>query len=94
MVSAIDLAKRALISLLKALGTAYGLAFAITRDAADKDVRTAYRKLSRKAHPDRGGNPEHQTKLNASGRCARKLCIRKEQPPEHETIVRDLSRDQ
>ena len=64
MVSAIDRAKRALVTLLKSLATVYGLVLSVTRDAPDKDVRTAYRKVSRKAHPDHGGSAEHQTALN------------------------------
>ena len=42
MVSAIDRAKRALVTLLKSLATVYGLVLSVTRDAPDKDVRTAY----------------------------------------------------
>ena len=64
MVSAVDQAKRALVSLLKSLATTYSLVLSVTRDAPDKDVRSAYRKVSRKVHPDRGGSAEHQTALN------------------------------
>ena len=53
MVSAIDVAKRALASLMKALATACGVAMSLNRDSADKDIRIEYRKLSRKVHPDR-----------------------------------------
>ena len=60
MVSAIDRAKRALVVLLKHLAIIYGVNVSITRDAADKDVRRAYRQVSRRAHPDHGGNEEHQ----------------------------------
>ena len=66
MVSAVDLAKRALVSLVKTLSAIYGLSFSLTRDSLDAAVRTAYRKLSRKTHPDHGGNLEHQKALNAA----------------------------
>jgi len=61
MVSAIDAAKRALVSLLKSLAAVYGVALALTRDSADSHARTAYRQVSRKAHPDHGGTKEEQT---------------------------------
>ena len=55
MVSATERPKRALVTLLKSLATAYGLVLTQTRDSPNKDVRTAYRKVSPKTHPDRGG---------------------------------------
>jgi len=64
MPSALDRAKRSLVSLLKTLAGVYGVALNLTRDSTDQEVATAYRKLSRKTHPDRGGRPEHQTQLN------------------------------
>ncbi len=45
-VSATDLCKRALVSLLKKLGLAYGVALEVTRDSTDAQVRTAFRKVS------------------------------------------------
>ena len=41
MVSAIDKAKRALITLLKALAVTYGLVVEVTRESPDTAVRTA-----------------------------------------------------
>ena len=64
MVSAIDRAKRALVTLLRALATAYGLAFDLTRDSPDRAIRSTYRKVSRRTHPDHGGKAEDQTALN------------------------------
>ena len=46
MVSLIDRTKRALVSLFKTLAGIYGVAVNVTRDSADKDVSSAYRKLS------------------------------------------------
>ena len=60
MASALDRAKRVLVTLLKSLATAYGLVLTLTRDSSDKDVRTAYRKVSLETHPDRGGGAEDQ----------------------------------
>ncbi len=66
MASAIDLAKRALVTLLKTLAAAYGTVLTLTRDSPDATVRSACRKVSRKAHQDHGGDLEHQKSLNAA----------------------------
>lgn len=64
MVSAIDLAKRALVGLLKTIAAAYGVVENISRDSPDEDLRSAYRRILRRAHPDHGGDAEHQKSLN------------------------------
>ena len=64
MVSSVDRAKRALVSLLIRLAKLYSIVLDITRDSADVDIRRAFKKVSRKAHPDRGGSGEHQQTLN------------------------------
>ena len=66
MVSAVDRAKRALVALLRYLATAYGCVVDVTRDSDDAAVRRAYRLVSRRVHPDRGGNEEDQKKLNGA----------------------------
>ena len=66
MVSAIDRAKRLLVSLLKTLAAAYGVALKLSRDSSDVDVRSAFKKVSRKAHPDKGGSIADQTALNSA----------------------------
>ena len=66
MVSAVDRAKRALVSRLKALGRKYDVRLDVDRNAADQDVRSAFRKMSRKSHPDRGGDVQDQSSLNAA----------------------------
>ena len=53
MVSALDQAKRALVALLRTLAAAYACAVPATRDSADAEVASAYRKVSRKVPPDR-----------------------------------------
>lgn len=47
MVSATDLAKRALIVVLKTLATTFQIPSNLTRESPDADVRSAYRKMSR-----------------------------------------------
>ena len=64
MHSAIDLAKRALVGLLRVLAASYGVALSLKRDATDVEVSSAYRKVSRRVHPDRGGKTEDQAALN------------------------------
>ena len=46
MVNAVDMAKRALVKLLKELAVLYSLTVGVTRDSPDPAVRTAYRKVS------------------------------------------------
>jgi len=38
----------------------------VTRESADAEARKAYRAVSAKVHPDKGGNAEDQKKLNAT----------------------------
>ena len=66
MVSAIDLARRSLVALLKALAKTYGVVLELSRDSSDAQIKTAVRKVSRKAHPDHGGKEEDQKLLNVS----------------------------
>ncbi len=66
MVSAIDRAKRLLVSLLKTLAATYGVVLQLSRDSSDAAVHSAFRKVSRKAHPDQGGSVADQTALNTA----------------------------
>ena len=67
MPSELDLAKRALVGLLRSLALAYGCVVAVTRDSSEAVVRRAFRSLSRKVHPDKpGGSEEDSKKLNAA----------------------------
>ena len=66
MVSNIDTAKRAFVTLLKSIAVIYGLVAGLTRESTDIQVRAAYKKVSRKAHPDKGGAEEHSKALNAA----------------------------
>ena len=64
MVSSVDRAKRALVSLLLHPAKLYRVVLDITRDSADGEMRKSFKKVSRKAHPDHGGSGEHQQTLN------------------------------
>ena len=66
MVSAIDKAKRALVVIIRSLALAYNCCVNVTRDSRDAEVAKAYRKLSLKVHPDRGGSVQDQARLNAA----------------------------
>ena len=86
MVSALDQAKRALVALLRTLAAAYACSVKVTRDSADAEVRTAYRAVSRKVHPDRPtGCAADQKWLNTAHE---KCKIRKASPatPDYEAL--------
>ena len=50
--------KRALISLLLALAHQYDLVLNINRDSPDQQVKSAFRKVVLRAHPDKPGGSE------------------------------------
>ena len=62
--SAPQLAKRALVSLLRRLALVYRLVLAVTRDSEDKEVVKAWKKVLLRAHPDKGGQAQHAQELN------------------------------
>ena len=64
--NALQLAKRALVILLKSLAVVYGCDLQLQREAPDDAVLRAYRRVSLAAHPDRGGNLQHQQQLNVA----------------------------
>ena len=66
MVSAIDLSKRALVTLVKVSANVHAVALGIARESSDGDVLRAYRKLSKKCHPDTGGKRGQKQALNAA----------------------------
>ena len=66
-VSPLQLAKRALVTLLLALARQYDIpAIPINRDSPDKVVLDAFKKVARKVHPDKGGSHNDCLKLNAA----------------------------
>jgi len=66
MVSAVDLAKRAFIKVLLQLAVTYAVKLSLSRDSPADAVNAAYRKVSLKVHPDKGGTDDQQTALNAA----------------------------
>lgn len=62
--SAVLLAKRALVVLIRTLASTYNVIVDCTRDATDREVLASFRKVALQTHPDRGGNTTDQQKLN------------------------------
>ena len=61
--SAVQVAKRALVSLLLALAHQYGVCVKVTRESPDPLVEKAFRCIIKKVHPDKGGCVEHAQQL-------------------------------
>ena len=55
MGSAIDAAKRALVALLRSITAVYGVTLSLTRESTESEIRNAFRKVSKDAHPDHAG---------------------------------------
>ena len=69
MPSAVELAKRALSAALKSVARTYDVRVDLTQDSTDAEVRSAYRRVFRRANPDKGGSAEHAQRLSgAKGR--------------------------
>ena len=66
MVSAVDMAKQALVSVLLRVAAQYAVALGVKGDAPDDEVKRAFRKVCKKSHPDRGSNKAHQQELNSA----------------------------
>ena len=56
MPSEVDLAKRELVKVLRALAAKYKVTLSLTRESSNQDVDKAFRRVSLKAHPDKGGS--------------------------------------
>ena len=69
--SLVLLAKRASVRVLISVALAYGMALTINRDSTDQELRTAYRRLFLRAHPDEGGSAQH------AQRCGPKIAQRR-----------------
>ena len=59
-------AKRALVKVLLTIAALYSVRLSLTRDAPDEDCIKAFRKVSLKAHPDKGCLLAHSQTLNAA----------------------------
>ena len=66
MASAINRAKHIFVALLKILAATYRITLSLNRDSSDDDVRAAFKKVSRKVHPDKGGSGADQTRLTVA----------------------------
>ena len=66
MVFAVDLAKRAFIKVLLQLAVTYAVKLSLSRDSPADAVNSAYREVSLKVHPDKGGTDDQQTALNVA----------------------------
>jgi hypothetical protein len=66
MVSAVDLAKRAFVKLLLQSAVAHAITLSLTRDSSTAAVMAAFRKVTARLHPDKGGSLEQQQALNAA----------------------------
>lgn len=65
--SACRAAKHAFVLLLRSLAIVYDLSGPpVSRDSPDTDVFALCRRVSRKAHPDKGGRPRDQQQLNGA----------------------------
>ena len=61
--SALQLATRAFVRTLLALAAQYSVTVAVNRDSSAAVLLSAYRRLLKKVHPDKGGRTEDQQNL-------------------------------
>ena len=66
MPSLVAQAKRALVAALKSVARTYGVRVDLTGDSPDAAVRSAYRRVFLRAHPDMGGSVEHAQRLSGA----------------------------
>ena len=67
MPSLVAQAKRALVAALKSVARTYGVRVDLTGDSPDAAVRSAYRRVFLRAHPDKGGSVEHAQRKEGEG---------------------------
>ena len=65
MPSEVDSAKRGLVKLLRSLAEKHGVQLVLNRDSSNKQVQQAFRKVSLKVHPDKGGEQAVFQELSA-----------------------------
>ena len=65
-VSALQVAKRAFVSVLLSVASTYSVKVKVNRDTKDKDLLGAYRQVVKKAHPDKGGDTAKFQRLQAA----------------------------
>jgi hypothetical protein len=62
----VQTARRELVKVLLALASAYSVALALKQDATDAQVSSAFRRVVKAVHPDKGGKVECAQKLHAA----------------------------
>ena len=77
MPSAVDAAKRELVKLLRGLAQRYQLRLDVSRDSSDKEVSKAFKKVSLRVHPDKGGEQTDFQRLSAANDTWQELVKRK-----------------
>ena len=60
-----------MVIVIKHLASIYSITADLNRECKDDVLRKAYRNLSLKAHPDRGGKEEDQKSLNGAYEAAK-----------------------
>ena len=66
MGSQVQAKKRAFVKILLRIAALYRFVCNVNRDSSDAELGTAFRKVSAKCHPDKGGDAEHSKQLNAA----------------------------
>ena len=66
--SVLQQAARAFVRVLLAVARVYDVALTVNRDASEKDLLKAYKRVALKAHPDKGGSSENFKTLQERGR--------------------------
>ena len=77
MPSAVDTGKRELVKLLRGLAQRYQLRLDVSRDSSDKEVSKAFKKVSLRVHPDKGGEQTDFQRLSAANDTWQELVKRK-----------------
>ena len=77
-----QVAKRAFVKILLELAALYGVAPKVNRDSDAKDLESAFRRVSLKAHPDKGGKKVHFQKLQSARETWRKATPAASSSPE------------
>ena len=64
--SSLQQAKRSFVTVLLTIAAIYSVRLTITRESSDEDCTKAFKRVSLKAHPNKGGLLAHSQALNAA----------------------------
>ena len=73
MPPAVDNARRELVKLLRSLAQRYKLRLELSRDSSAKEVTKAFKSVSLRAHPDKGGEQADFQRLGAANDARQEL---------------------